>query len=395
MIAARFRARLGSFALDAAFDVPSVGVTALFGPSGCGKTTVLRCMAGLVRLKDGHLSINGETWQDGRAFVPPHRRPVGYVFQEASLFPHLSVRANLTYGLKRAKVAAPSIAFDDVVGLLGIGRLFDRPPTLLSGGERQRVAIGRALLSQPRLLLMDEPLSALDRFSKDDILPYLERLHGALSIPVVYVSHDIAEVERLADTLVLMRDGMVRASGPLSAMLSDPALPLARLPQAATVLEAVVENVDAAYGLSEVSLPGGRLLIPGDLGARGTARRIRVVAADVSLGRHDPVDTTILNALPARIQAAEPTAEHQVTVFLGLGEDGQGARLLARISRKSWDALGFQPGQRVVARVKGVALAERPQPDAAASPSASPSASLSAPSSVPPAVRSAAHVSRR
>ncbi|MGC2855582.1 molybdenum ABC transporter ATP-binding protein [Novispirillum sp. DQ9] len=385
MITARFSARLGSFSLDAAFTAPGSGVTALFGPSGCGKTTVLRCMAGLERLKDGFLSINGEEWQDGRRFTPPHRRPIGYVFQEASLFPHLSVRANLSYGLKRAKVERPLIAFDDVVDLLGIGRLFDRPPTLLSGGERQRVAIGRALLSQPRLLLMDEPLSALDRFSKDDILPYLERLHGALSIPVVYVSHDIVEVERLADTLVLMKDGRVRAAGPLSTMLSDPTLPLASLPQAATVLEAVVEDVDTAYGLSAVALPGGRLLIPGDLGARGDRRRIRVVAADVSLGRHDPVDTTILNALPARIQGFEATDGHQVTVFLGLGEDGAGARLLARISRKSWDVLGFQTGERVVARIKGVALAERP----AAEP-ASAAASVSSPRR---AQGSAAHVS--
>ncbi len=359
MITARFAAALGSFRLDAAFEIPGSGVTALFGPSGCGKTTVLRCMAGLARLADGHLAINGDVWQDGRTFLAPHRRPIGYVFQEASLFPHMSVRDNLLYGFKRAKAVRPAVGFDDVVDLLGIGRLFDRPPTLLSGGERQRVAIGRALLSQPRLLLMDEPLSALDRFSKDDILPYLERLHGALSIPVVYVSHDIAEVERLADTLVLMKEGTVQAAGPLRDVLADPALPLARMPQAATVFEARVEAVDAAYGLTEVSVPGGRLLVPGDLGARGTARRVRVLASDVSLGRQAPVDTTILNALPAVILAGEPTSDHQMTVFLALGTDGQGARLLARISRKSWDALGFAPGDAVVARVKGMALTDQ------------------------------------
>ena len=356
MITARFAVRLGSFALNTAFKAPGRGVTALLGPSGCGKTTVLRCMAGLTRLDDGHLNVNGDVWQDGRRFIPPHRRPIGYVFQEASLFPHLSVRGNLRYGLKRARVAQPSISFDDVVDLLNIGRLFDRPPTLLSGGERQRVALGRALLSQPRLLLMDEPLSALDRFSKEDILPYLERLHDALSIPVIYVSHDIAEIERLADTLVLMKEGGVQAAGPIQAVLADPALPLAHMPQAASVLEAQVETIDAAYDLTEVSVAGGRLLVPGDLGSKGTRRRVRVLASDVSLGRHMPVNTTILNALPARIVHGILAADHQMIVFLALGSDGGGATLLARISRKSWDALAFKPGDRVVARVKALAL---------------------------------------
>jgi molybdate transport system ATP-binding protein len=359
MIAAHFSAHLGSFALDTAFEVPGSGVTALFGPSGCGKTTVLRCMAGLARLDHGYLAVNGDIWQDGRHFTSPHRRPIGYVFQEASLFPHLSVRNNLLYGLRRARMAQPSIGFDDVVELLGIGRLFDRRPTQLSGGERQRVAVGRALLSQPRLLLMDEPLSALDRFSKDDILPYLERLHATLSIPVMYVSHDIAEVERLADTLVLMKDGRVEAAGPLPAVLADPALPFARMPEAASVLEARVENVDADYGLTEVSVSGGRLLVPGNLGSRGARRRVRVLSSDVSLGRQMSVDTTILNALPARIISGVPTAGHQMTVFLALGTDGGGAPLLARISRKSWDALAFKPDEAIVARVKAVALTDQ------------------------------------
>lgn len=371
MITARFAGRLGSFDLAVAFNVPGSGVTALFGPSGCGKTTVLRCMAGLARLDDGHLSVNGAIWQDGRRFMAPHRRPIGYVFQEASLFPHLSVRNNLRYGLRRAKVVRASIGFDEVVELLSIGPLLDRAPSLLSGGERQRVAIGRALLSQPRLLLMDEPLSALDRFSKDDILPYLERLHGSLSIPVFYVSHDIGEVERLADTLVLMNEGRVQAAGPLHVLLADPTLPLARMPEAASVLEGRVEGIDAAYGLTEVSVPGGRLLVPGAVGPIGTRRRLRVLAADVSLGRQVPVDTTILNALPARILHGAPAAGHQVTVFLGLGADGDGGALLARISRKSWDVLAFKPGDAVVARVKGVALTDQaasPPPNPAPSP---------------------------
>ena len=226
------------------------GVTALFGPSGCGKTTVLRCVAGLQMLRDGYLSIGGEVWQDGAAFRPPYERSVGYVFQEASLFPHLSVRGNLLYGHRRAlrRGAEEVTRFDDVVALLGIEGLLDRSPLRLSGGERQRVAVGRALLSQPRLLLMDEPLAGLDRLSKDEILPYLEALHTALSIPILYVSHDLAEVERLADHLVLIEAGRVVAYGPLEELQADPELPVARLPDAAVALNATVTTTTRSTG---------------------------------------------------------------------------------------------------------------------------------------------------
>ncbi|KAA5605796.1 molybdenum ABC transporter ATP-binding protein [Roseospira marina] len=364
-ITAGFTGRLGTFDLNARFEVPATGVTALFGPSGCGKTTVLRCMAGLTRLNDGVLRIGADVWQDGARFVPPHRRPIGYVFQEASLFPHLSVPNNLRYGQRRTRNGARPVAFDDVVDLLGLARLLDRPTAVLSGGERQRVAIGRALLSQPRLLLMDEPLSALDRFSKDEILPYLETLHDRLDIPVLYVSHDIAEVERLADTLVLMDHGRAEAVGPLSALMADPALPLARLPEAAEVLDAEVVEHDSAYGLATVAVPGGRLIVPADAGAVGTRHRLRIVANDVSLSRQPPAaaDSSILNVLPVRIIGAEPTGAHLVTVFLLLGHDGTGAPLLARITRKSWDMLGLAAGQTVHAMVKGVALVDRPAPE--------------------------------
>ena len=362
LITALFRGRLGGFALDVRFDVPARGVTALFGPSGCGKTTVLRCVAGLTRLPDAALRVDGDVWQDGRLrFVPPHRRPVGYVFQEASLFPHLSVTDNLRYGQRRVRDVPHPVAFEDVVELLGLARLLDRPTAVLSGGERQRVAIGRALLSQPRLLLMDEPLSALDRTSKDEILPYLERLHDRLDIPVLYVSHDIAEVERLADTLVLLEAGRVRAVGPLADLLADPVLPLARLPEAAEVLEAEVLAVDGAYGLSTVAVSGGRLFVPGVAGEPGTRRRLRILAADVSLRRTPTAEgeSSILNVLPARITGAEPTGDHLMTVFLALGADGGGAPLLARITRKSWDLLGLAPGQAVYAMIKGVALLDK------------------------------------
>lgn len=206
-VEARFHGKLGAFQLDAEFRLPVRGLTALSGPSGSGKTTLLRCIAGLTRL-EGRLVVDGEVWQDGRQFRPPHRRPVGYVFQEPSLLPHLSVRGNLDFGWKRA-TGPRRIAWDEAVDLLGLARLLGRRPQTLSGGERQRVSLGRALLSQPRLLLMDEPLSSLDADSKADIMPYLDRLHRALDIPVLYVSHDASEITRLADATLQMRDGRV------------------------------------------------------------------------------------------------------------------------------------------------------------------------------------------
>ena len=295
-IVARFRGTLGAFALDAAFEAPMRGVTALFGPSGCGKTTVLRCVAGLQMLREGYLSIGGEVWQDGAAFRPPYQRSVGYVFQEASLFPHLSVRRNLLYGHRRAlrRGAEQVTLFDDVVALLGMEGLLERSPLRLSGGERQRVAVGRALLAQPRLLLMDEPLAGLDRLSKDEILPYLEALHTALSIPVLYVSHDLAEVERLADHLVLLEAGRVVASGPLEELQADPALPVARLPDAAVALNATVTHYDGDYGLTTLAIEGATIVVPGQYGAPGNAaagahRRVRRQPGAAEPGtEHDP-----------------------------------------------------------------------------------------------------------
>jgi molybdate transport system ATP-binding protein len=356
-INARFRGSLGRFSLDVAFSAPGRGISALFGPSGCGKTTVLRCVAGLQHLADGHLTVAGETWQDGARTVPVHRRPIGYVFQEASLFPHLSVRRNLLYGQRRAlrQGAAEAVRFEEVAGLLGLERLLDRSPGHLSGGERQRVAIGRALLTQPRLLLMDEPLSALDRFSKEEILPYLEALHDTLSIPVLYVSHDLAEVERLADHLVLLQGGRVVAAGPLAELQADPQLPLARLPEAGVVLQARVRDYDRTYGLTTLESAGGDLVVPGELGPAGTPRRVRIVASDVSLTRQRHLDSSILNRLPAVIVGTDGGGGVMVTVALQLGEGG-GERLLARITRRSWDGLGLGAGDRVYAQVKSVAL---------------------------------------
>ncbi|MGP9813628.1 molybdenum ABC transporter ATP-binding protein [Rhodopseudomonas sp. NSM] len=358
-IRGEFRGRLGGFALDASFSVPATGITGLFGPSGCGKSTVLRCLAGLQYLPGSRCDVDGDVWQDEATFLKPHQRPIGYVFQEASLFQHLSVRGNLLYGAPRSGAVASTgeIAFDEVIDLLGLSRLLARAPRNLSGGERQRVAIGRALLSQPKLLLMDEPLSALDRLTKDEILPFLERLHARLSLPVIYVSHDMAEIERLADHLVLMRAGTVLAAGPLHELQSDPALPLATARDAAVNFDAVVEAYDPGYGLLTLRIDGGHLLVPSAPVATGDSRRIRIAAGDVSLAREAPHGTSILNALPARIVATSPVGPNEILVVLALGADGRGARLLARVTRRSWDQLQLAEGIDVFAQVKGVALA--------------------------------------
>ncbi len=351
---ARFAGRVGGFAVDLGFTAPERGVTALFGPSGCGKTTALRCIAGLERL-EGEFALGGEVWQDGRRFLPPHRRAVGYVFQEASLFPHLSVTGNLVFGQRRA--ADRGVGLAEVVSLLGLGGLLDRAPARLSGGERQRVAIGRALLSQPRLLLMDEPLSALDAAGKSEIIVYLERLHEVLAIPVIYVTHDMGEVERLADHLVLLEAGRAVGAGDLHAMLASGAHGLSRRIGAAAVVEGWVTAVDRAYGLARISVAGAEILAPAGDAEAGARRRLRIKADDVSICRAAPENTSILNVLPAEIVDVLADEGDQATLVLALGAGGGGARVLSRISRKSRDALGLCPGDQVYAQVKGVALA--------------------------------------
>ena len=355
-IAARFAGKLGAFSFDFALAAPARGVTALYGPSGCGKTTLLRCIAGLNRVGDGHCRVEGEVWQEGRdLFVPTHRRALGYVFQEASLFPHLSVEANLRFGAPR-RGAPAAIDWEEVVDLCGLARLFDRAPRDLSGGERQRVALGRALLSQPRLLLMDEPLSALDDAAKAEILPFLERLRDRLSLPALYVTHDMAEVERLADHLALIDAGRIVAAGPLAALQSDPNLSLAAARGAAVTLAGPVAAVDDAYGLTTIAVGGGAFVAPGKLGPVGARRRLRVLAGDVSLAPAPPGPSSILNVLPARILSTRAVATNELVVVLGLGADGAGDRILARLTRRSWERLDLAEGASVHAQVKSVAL---------------------------------------
>lgn len=357
-IIAKFKGNVGKFTMDIAFEAPLRGITAVFGPSGSGKTTVLRFVSGLSRLS-GELMIGDEVWQDQRGtFLKPHERPIGYVFQEASLFPHLSVRKNLLYGHERALKAGVSeeIPFDAVVGLMGISNLLDRATTSLSGGERQRVAIGRALLAQPRVLLMDEPLSSLDSQNKEEILPYFESLHDTLAIPILYVSHDIVEVERLADFLVLLGHGRVVTSGPIGEVLADIRLPIARAPHAATIVEGFVKGFDSQYGLTEIEVDGETLLVPGCVHERGTKRRIRIVAADVSLAVDRPSRTSILNVLPVRVKEIDRLDESQVNIVVNIGHRAAGTRLLARISMRALETLGLGRGQDIYAQVKAVSL---------------------------------------
>ena len=358
-IHARFKGTTGSFNLDVDFNFPAEGVSALYGPSGCGKTTVLRCMAGLTRLHTGALTINGRVWQDEHTFLPVHERPIGYVFQEPSLFPHLSVAGNLGFGQKRSTKGTGSLGFDMVVELLALGELLKRSPLKLSRGERQRVAIGRALLCDPEILLMDEPLNALDQASKNDILPFLLRLHNELSIPILYVSHELREIEHLADQMILMERGRILANGPLDELLADPALPLSRKPDAASILNGVVKNHDADYGLSTLALSGVELIVPSNVGEIGSSLRLRIMASDVALARdHAPKGTSILNGPLARIHDVRENGPYGMTVFLKLGSEASGASLLSRITRKSWDRLELKKGDQVHALIKSVALTD-------------------------------------
>ncbi len=352
-IEVRLKNRLGDFSLEVGFEAPASGVTALFGPSGSGKTSVLRIVAGLLRPESATIRINGETWQDDTRFVPPHHRAIGYVFQEASLFPHLSVEQNLRYGLRRIKQSEQRIVFDEAVSLLGISGLLGRGVQRLSGGERQRVAIARALLTSPRLLLMDEPLSALDHTARQTILPYLERLYDELALPVLYVSHDPTEVARLADHLVLLDSGKVLAQGHASDLMTRLDLPPARFDHAEAILEGSVSAHDDTFQLTWIGMHGGRVAVPRQPIPVGHHTRVAIQARDVSLSLSSHSDTSILNILPVEVIDTQEHGETQLMVRLRL-LDGQ--TLLSRITRRSAVALGIGEGMMLYAQVKSVAL---------------------------------------
>ena len=342
------------FLLDVDLALPDSGITALFGHSGSGKTTCLRLMAGLERAPDSYFAIGETIWQDEsrRLFVPPHQRAVGMVFQEASLFSHLSVRKNMAFGQQRIAAHERKFSLDAVADLLGISHLLERLPHDLSGGERQRVAIGRALLAAPKILLMDEPLAALDLKRKLEILPYLERLHSEMALPIIYVSHSPDEVARLADHLVVLDQGKVVASGPLNSVLSRVDLPMAFADDAGVVIETTVAAHEADE-LTRLSFSGGHIFVAHRPEPVGNALRCRIHARDVSLSLTPQHESSILNCVAATVVeiAATDTAAH-ILVRL----NAAGAPLLARITQRSANKLQIRPGLNLWAQIKSVAL---------------------------------------
>lgn len=348
----------GAFQLNVALEAPSDGVIALFGRSGAGKSTLLETVAGLLRPDSGRIALQDEVLFDSAAGidVPVERRRLGVVFQSDRLFPHLSARANLLYGMPREPDrASQPPSFDDVVDLLGLAGLLDRLPRTLSGGERQRVAIGRALLSKPRALLMDEPLAALDGARKAEILPMLADLRALRRVPILYVSHQMDEVVRLADTLVLISDGRVAAVGPVEDITSRLDLrPLTGRHEAGSVLRGTVRALDRNWGLADVILADGlRLTVPAHDLTLGASIRVRIRARDVALSLGRPEDSSVLNTLPGIIAETSATDGPHVDIRLTLSGDQS---LWARVTRKSAESLGLSPGRSVFALIKTVAI---------------------------------------
>jgi molybdate transport system ATP-binding protein len=350
--------RLADFALDIHFRAGR-GLTALFGRSGAGKTSIINTIAGLLRPHWGRIVMDGSVLLDTGSgiCVPTRRRRVGYVFQEGRLFPHLTVRQNLLFGQWFAPYREGRAAhLHDVVDLLGIAALLDRRPGRLSGGEKQRVAIGRALLASPRLLLMDEPLASLDARRKDEILPYLERLRDDARVPIVYVSHSVAEVTRLATTIVLISAGRVHAVGPVQEVMGRAELyPLTGRFEAGAVLAVRISAHDARWSLTELTGNFGKLTVPHLDAPVGTALRVRIRARDVILARARPIGISALNVLAGRVEQLVPIEAEALEVQLRLG----GERLLARVTRRSGEALGLVSGCEVFAVIKTVAIDRR------------------------------------
>lgn len=352
-VAVTLNHQLNNFKLDIDFETPATGVTALFGHSGSGKTSILRAIAGLSRYSNSKVLFKNQTWQDHEKYLPAHHRSCGYVFQEASLFSHLSVNKNLLFGYNRIKAENRKIKPDTVIELLGLSKLMQRSTATLSGGERQRVAIGRALLTSPDLLLMDEPLSALDHAAKQSIYPYLETLHDELAIPSIYVSHDPNEVARLADTLVLIEQGKVIATGKAADLLSRLDLPLAKFEDATSIIEGTVYSHDNTYHLTTIASHGGSITVPRENLIIGKKIRIEIQARDVSLSRRSHSDTSISNILPVTVTDMQSINPSQMIIRLKLQDEQM---LLSRITRKSAMAIGLHVNMELYAQVKSVAL---------------------------------------
>jgi len=354
-IQARFACKVGTFVLDVDLDLPGSGLTALFGHSGCGKTTLLRCMAGLQEAR-GIMRINGDEWQSESGSRPVHQRPLAYVFQETSLFPHLSVKRNLMYGYRRIPHSERQIAFDQAIEWLGLSHLLNRMPDKLSGGERQRVAIARALLTSPKLLLMDEPLSALDQSSKQEIMPYLEALRDNLAIPMLYVSHSTAEVARLADHIVMMDKGLVVAQGPLQHIMARTDQPFGLEEDAGVILDATLAERDERWHLCRADFSGGHLWLRADESLTiGQQIRVQVLARDISLALSEQADQSIQNILPATInEIATEVSPGTSMVRLLVGP----TPFLSRLTSRAVHSLDIAPGQQVWMQVKSVAIVD-------------------------------------
>ena len=350
-IEARFSVSFdGGFSLQAELDLPGRGITAVFGSSGSGKTTLLRCMAGLQRAS-GVFRVNGETWLDASTDLPTHRRPLGYVFQEASLFPHLTAAGNLDFAERRAPAADDGLR-DRVVALMDIADRLEHRPSELSGGERQRVAIARALLIRPRLLLMDEPLASLDEPRKREILPYLERL-GEFDVPVIYVSHSVTEVTRLADHLVVMDAGRVLASGPLTELMGRLDAPMHLGDEAGAVIDAEITERDETWHLVRARFDGGELWLRDSGDGIGERVRLRILARDVSVALESHDDTSIANRLRASVDEIVDD-EDAALALVGLSVGN--VKVIARVTKRSVDHLELAVGRQVWAQIKSVAL---------------------------------------
>ena len=351
MIECKIKVQLESFMLDANFSIPDRGITVVFGPSGSGKTTLLRAIAGLEKSDDGFLKIGDSVWQKGEDFLATHKRQIGYVFQDAALFDHLDVKGNLNFVIKRA-IGLKEDFIESIHNLLEIKTLLNRKTTQLSGGEKQRVAIARALLTNPKILLLDEPLSALDLKRKNEILPYLDSIHNDLEIPILYVTHSQDEMSRLADHLLLIEDGNIVGSGPVNDMLTRFDMPLSHGGDAVSIIEAEVLKRDSEFNLMHLDFLGGQFIVPDNSFPVQTKVRIRVVARDVSLTKSKQVDTSILNIFPAMVQEIVNEGEAQVMVRLQIKE----TILLACITRKSSYKLRLEKGSEVFVQVKSVAI---------------------------------------
>ena len=354
VITARFKLDYEAFHLDVDLSLPSSGITVLYGESGSGKTTLLRCIAGLEHAPQAYLEVNQQVWQDSTSglFLPTYRRALGYVFQDAQLFPHLTVADNLAFGLKRIKNNVGTTDLKTVVELLGIGSLLKRLPERLSGGERQRVAIARALVLNPDILLMDEPLASLDAKRKQEIMPFLKRLHQELTIPMLYVTHDQQEVAQLADTLIILSNGEVQAFGAIEEMQNRVDISLAQERDAATVWQATIAEHESNYHLTRVDFLGGSISLPTIAANIGTPLRIQIYARDVSITLEPSMASSILNVLAATITDITDDNQGRSSISLQIGNQ----TLLAHITHKSAVLLKLQLGMKVYAQIKGISI---------------------------------------